>query len=184
MDRLITYHVKMSRGFVKEDDQEEAPFIPPRAPLPAGAINLVTPRGYELLDQERRDLENERRSVIEKGEAGEIGDDDRRRQLIVINGKLDLVDERIATAQIIQHEAPPDDVRFGTTVTFRHESGPRKGSVITLSIVGVDEANIKEGRVAFTAPIVNAMIGKRAGESMELRLGDQIQRSKILKIEL
>ncbi|MGV3636407.1 MAG: transcription elongation factor GreA, partial [Flavobacteriales bacterium] len=26
----------MSRGFVREDDQEEAPFIPPRAPLPEG----------------------------------------------------------------------------------------------------------------------------------------------------
>jgi len=35
----------MSRGFVREDDQEEAPFIAPRAALPAGAVNYVTPRG-------------------------------------------------------------------------------------------------------------------------------------------
>ncbi|MEO8732945.1 MAG: transcription elongation factor GreA, partial [Flavobacteriales bacterium] len=35
----------MSRGFVREDDQEEPIFIPPRATLPAGMENHVTPRG-------------------------------------------------------------------------------------------------------------------------------------------
>ena len=43
----------MSRGFVKEDDQEEAPLIPPRAPLPDGVANYVTPRGMRLLLEER-----------------------------------------------------------------------------------------------------------------------------------
>ena len=174
----------MSRGFVKEDDQEEAPFIPPRAPLPDGEANLVTPRGLALLEKEREELEIERRSVIGKGEAGEIGEDDRRRQLIVINGRLDLLGERIATAQIVEYDEVPGDVRFGTTVTFRHESGPRKGSEFTFTIVGVDEASIKEGRIAFTAPIVRALIGKRIGEIAELRLGNAVQRSKILDIAL
>ena len=172
----------MSRGFVKEDDQEEAPFIPPRAPLPEGEANLVTPRGMRLLEKERQELEDERRSVIEKGDAGEIGEDDRRRQLIVINGRLDLLAERIATAQIVEYGEVPGDVRFGTTVTFRHESGPRKGSESTFTIVGVDEASIKEGRIAFTAPIVRALIGKRIGEIAELRLGNALQRSKIMDI--
>jgi len=174
----------MSRGFVKEDDQEEPPFIPPRAPLPAGMVNLVTARGYDLLDRERLELERERRSVIEQGEASEINDDDRRRQLIVINGKLDQLSERIATAQIVQHEGTPDDVRFGTTITFRHERGSKKGTIFRLAIVGVDEANIKESRVAFTAPIARVLIGKRVGDLADLMLGNEVQQLKILKIEL
>ncbi len=40
----------MSRGFVKEEDQEEAPMIPPRAALPDGAINYVTPLGMQQLE--------------------------------------------------------------------------------------------------------------------------------------
>jgi len=47
----------MSRGFVKEEDQEEPPFIPPRASLPPGAINYVTPEGYQDLIKERENLE-------------------------------------------------------------------------------------------------------------------------------
>lgn len=174
----------MSRGFVKEDDQEEAPFIPPRAPLPTGAANLVTPIGARLLEQERTALESERKVVISKADAGEMGDDDRRRQLIVINGKLDLLNERIATAQIVEHESTPIDVRFGTTVTLLHEQGARKGSIQRLTIVGVDEANVKEGKVAFVAPIVRALLGKGIGEIADLRLGNHVQKLKVLKIEI
>ena len=50
----------MSRGFVKEDDQEEAPFIPPRASLPAGVTNYVTARGMQLLLEERTQLGGDR----------------------------------------------------------------------------------------------------------------------------
>ena len=32
----------MSRGFVKEDDQEEVPIVPQRAYLPEGVPNFVT----------------------------------------------------------------------------------------------------------------------------------------------
>ena len=38
----------MSRGFVKESDQEEFPMIPPRADLPLGMVNYVTEFGYDL----------------------------------------------------------------------------------------------------------------------------------------
>ena len=50
----------MSRGFVKEGDQEETPIIPQRAALPVGATNYVTPAGMELLQTEREQLEHER----------------------------------------------------------------------------------------------------------------------------
>ena len=38
--RYATFN--MSRGFVKEDDQEEIPIVPPRANLPEGVPNYVT----------------------------------------------------------------------------------------------------------------------------------------------
>ncbi len=172
----------MSRGFVKEDDQEEAPFIPPRAPLPVGVINYVTPRGLKQLEEERVSLENERHSIVSKAEAGEIGDDERRRDLAVINGRWDILNDRIATAQVVELQDDPDEVRFGTSVTFEHLAGPMKGKKFTFTLVGVDEAEVKEGRIAFTAPISRALIGKRTGEVAEFQLGPALQKLKILKI--
>ena len=46
----------MSRGFVKEDDQEDVPIVPQRAFLPDGVPNFVTPAGLEQLLAEKQDL--------------------------------------------------------------------------------------------------------------------------------
>lgn len=48
----------MSRGFIKEDDQEEVPMVPPRAFLPAGVPNFVTPFGMKQLLEEQHLLLN------------------------------------------------------------------------------------------------------------------------------
>jgi len=49
----------MSRGFVKEDDQEEIPIVPPRADLPEGVTNYVTQVGMNELLTEKQMMDNE-----------------------------------------------------------------------------------------------------------------------------
>ena len=49
----------MSRGFVKEDDQEEVPMVPPRAHLPLGVTNYVTRAGMDELLAEQQALMDE-----------------------------------------------------------------------------------------------------------------------------
>ena len=83
----------MSRGFVKEDDQEEAPFIPPRASLPPNVPNYVTKKGMELLLQEKKELEAQRSNLSAENDV------ERRKALAVINGKIELLNERINSAQ-------------------------------------------------------------------------------------
>lgn len=168
----------MSRGFVREDDQEEPVFIPPRAPLPAGMENLVTPRGLKLLQEERAGLESKRGAVHpEEGAA-------RRRELAEINGRLALLDERIASARVVDPVGDrPEEVRFGTTVTYRIANGPQQGVERTFTLVGVDEASIAEGRIAFTAPVAEALLGKTVGEAARFRLGETEQAITVLGIE-
>ena len=50
----------MSRGFIKEGDQEEIPRVPMRAYLPEGAPNYVTKEGLDALKEELKNLEAER----------------------------------------------------------------------------------------------------------------------------
>jgi transcription elongation factor GreB len=45
----------MSRGFVREEDQEEVPIVPPRAYLPPGVPNYVTRSGMDALSQKSAD---------------------------------------------------------------------------------------------------------------------------------
>lgn len=170
----------MSRGFVKEDDQEEAPFIPPRAPLPEGVANYVTPRGLRLLHAERDELEAALKAA--QGSA-EIADYDRRRMVAELEGRLALLNERIVTARVVeQRDDATGEVRFGSRVRFRHENGPQQGQERTFTIVGVDEANVKEGRIAFVAPIAHALLGTKAGEHATFRLGANLLTLAVLEV--
>ncbi len=164
----------MSRGFVKEDDQEETPIIPPRAALPANETNYVTPEGKAMLDAERQELIDARAANTD------LNDTERRRVNTVIDGKINLLQERINSARVLKpSEQPQEEVRFGATVTFRMNTD---GSIKTFKIVGVDEASVKDGKVAFTAPVIRALIGKKKGEKGKLFIGGRDQELEILDI--
>ncbi|GAB3831724.1 GreA/GreB family elongation factor [Hymenobacter jeollabukensis] len=164
----------MSRGFVKEDDSQAPPIIPPRAALPPNTPNYVTPRGLEQLREELAALEATRGQA----EADRANDTDRTRQLSLLNGQLSQLTARIASARVVDpRQQPADEVRFGATVTLRPVGSEKPGGKAAaerhFTIVGVDEASVAEGRVAFVAPIARAVLGARLGQQVALRLGPQ-----------
>lgn len=164
----------MSRGFVKEGDQEEPPMVPPRAALPEGVINYVTPEGFKALELEKAALENER---AEKEHGNEV---ERRRHNMLIDGKLKLLNERISSARILDSkDQPKDEIRFGATVTLLNLSGPMKGKTMQFTLTGVDEADVKKQKIAFVAPIAKAAAGKKVGEEFDLRLGPETRKMKV-----
>jgi transcription elongation factor GreB len=162
----------MSRGFVKEDDQEEAPMIPARAALPAGETNYVTPNGLKELKEEEEELVEERANLAKENET------ERRRAQAVIDGNLKLLRERISTARILDpKDQPEDEVRFGALVELKQNGNTQK-----FQIVGVDEADVKKKKIAFVAPIAKAVTGKKVGEIVEFKLGEETRKIEILKI--
>ncbi len=165
----------MSRAFVNEDDQEEAPVIPQRANLPEGTINYVTPFGIEQLKLERKELEMEIATLTSENET------ERRREMTVLQGKAGLLKERIASARVLDpNEQPQDEVRFGCTVSFRNLATK---SFQKFTIVGVDEADLKKNKISFLAPIAIAITGAKIGEQVEFKLGAEVRLLEILKIE-
>jgi transcription elongation factor GreB len=156
----------MSRAFAKEGDVEAPLVVPPRAPLPPGVPNYVTARGLELLRAELVELEAER----SRFDADRTDEAERTRRLTYLAERIGALSARIASARLVDpRNQPQDEVRFGATVTLRTRVGERSGEERRVTIVGVDEADASEGRVAFTAPIVRAMLGKRVGEAATLR---------------
>lgn len=162
----------MSRGFVKEGDQEEAVIIPQRAPLPPGVVNYVTAVGYRQLADEKEEL------LTELANIPKDNDTEHRRTMTLINGKLALLEERMASARIIElKDQPQDEVRFGALVEIQNGNKQLK-----FQITGIDEADVKKQKIAFTAPIAKAITGAKEGDTVSFRLGGKMSELKILKI--
>ena len=151
----------MSRGFVKEDDQEEVPIVPQRAYLPTGVTNFVTPFGINQLLAEKQMLVNEKNNLNNANE------NEKRIALNYINAKLQLLNNRIVEAKIVNlNEQPQNEIRFGATITLRIEASR---NIQTFQIVGVDEANISKGKVSFISPIAKVLINKKIGDKVILK---------------
>ena len=151
----------MSRGFVKEDDQEEIPIVPQRAYLPEGVTNFITLFGMNQLLAEKQMLEDERDNLNNANE------NEKRIELNYINAKLQLLNNRIAEAKIVNlNDQPQNEIRFGATVTLRTEGS---GNIQTFQIVGVDEADISKGKVSFISPIARVLINKKTGDKVIIK---------------
>ncbi|WP_271423786.1 GreA/GreB family elongation factor [Aequorivita sinensis] len=164
----------MSRGFVKEDDQEEIPIVPPRADLPEGVTNYVTQIGMDELLEEKQSLIDEKENLEVTNES------DRRIAVNHINAKLQLLLNRINTAIIIDiDQQPKDEVRFGARLTLSIGNNPK---LQHYQIVGVDEANIAKGKISFISPLAKALISKKVGEKAVLKIGNEERFFEIVDI--
>ncbi|HOU02952.1 MAG TPA: GreA/GreB family elongation factor [Bacteroidales bacterium] len=151
----------MSRGFVREGDQEEVPLVPQRAYLPAGVPNFVTREGMDQLLREKEELITERENLDITNE------NEKRLAQNYLNAKLQLLDERIADARIVEITGqPPDEITFGATVTLMNKLS---GNVQVFRIVGVDEANIAKGKISFLSPLAKMLISKKTGERVTIK---------------
>ena len=146
----------MSRGFVKEDDQEEIPLVPPRADLPEGVTNYVTQVGMNELLAEKKMLDNEKNNLDNTNE------NEKRIALNYMNAKLQLLNNRIAEARIVDlKEQAQNEIKFGAVVTLKIEANNK---IQSFQIVGVDEADISKGKISFTSPLSNILINKKVGD--------------------
>jgi len=151
----------MSRGFIKEDDQEEVPIVPQRAYLPEGVTNLVTRAGMDQLLAEKQML------IDEKDNLSSTNEDEKRISLNYINERLQLLNNRIAEAKIVDLKGQPqNEIRFGAIVTLKTEVS---GNIQIFQIVGVDEADIAKGKISFISPLAKALINKKVGDKITLK---------------
>ncbi|MDB6137468.1 MAG: GreA/GreB family elongation factor [Verrucomicrobiaceae bacterium] len=144
--------IDMSRAFVSEDRGLEQLQVAPRAVLPAGAPNWVTPGGFRLLELEHEKLGADIRN--EKDVA----------QLTALRQMQAELEYRLASAQIIDLASrPPAEIRFGATVRLRSEDTEQE-----LKIVGADEADAATGLLSIHSPLARALLGKLPGQAVIL----------------
>ena len=153
----------MSRGFVKEGDQEEVPMVLPRAFLPSGTPNYVTPEGLKRLQDEMETL---------KKEWTDAGSNYVTKNYL--DAKMRLLSERINSAVLIDNtKTNPDVVSFGMYVKYNDK---------VIRIVGVDEADASKGLISFISPIAKALIGKKKGDKFEIKVPRGIEVVEIQEV--
>lgn len=81
-----------------------------------------------------------------------------------IEGRIQEINAKLASAEVIDpSQIKSDKIVFGATVVLQETDSQQK---VTYQIVGVDEADIKNGKVGILSPIARALIGKEAGDEV------------------
>lgn len=165
----------MSRAFINEDEQVDTPFVPPRADLPNGITNYVTPEGFEALLTEKEELLERMKELKAGEEHGKLT------SIKMLTLELQMLENRIVTSNVVKHEEQDkSQVHFGSTILLQMG---RSSKTRKLQIVGVDEADLKKGKIAFTSPLAKVLMNTKVGEKAVLKLAQGESVFKVLEIE-
>jgi transcription elongation factor GreA len=130
----------------------------------------MTVEGKRLIDEELKHLMTVERPAVVKaieiarghGDLSENADySAAKERQSFIEGRIQEINGKLPRAVVIDPTTlSGDKVMFGATVTIEDEDAHK----VTYKIVGVDEANIKNGKIGITSPLARALIGKSVGD--------------------
>ncbi|MDO4620536.1 MAG: transcription elongation factor GreA [Lachnospiraceae bacterium] len=152
--------------------------------------NIMTRAGLKKLEDELNDLKVNKRSEISKkiGEAREQGDlsenaeyDAAKDEQRDIEARIEEIEEILKHAEVIdEEEANTDTVNIGCKVTVYDFEFDEE---LDFSLVGSTEANSMMGKISNESPVGMALIGQSVGDIVEVELGDEVSKYKILNIQ-
>jgi len=140
----------MSRAFIKEDagDPDELPERHQSA-----APNYVTPEGLSALRQRAVELSERLKGLApDSREAKEV-----KRDLRYFDGRL------ASAIPVDPKTAPSDEVRFGARVELETADGKK----LAVTIVGQDEAEGCQDKLAWDSALALALMGAKKGDRIE-----------------
>jgi transcription elongation factor GreA len=150
----------------------------------------ITKRGAELLKEELHRLKTKDRpavinAIVEARAQGDLSEnaeyDAAKEKQSFIEGRIADLEGKLGAAQIIDPTLLDADGRivFASTVVLEDLE---TGEQVTYQIVGVDEADLKESKVSVTSPIARALIGKYAGDVVEVQAPSGVREYEVLEV--
>jgi transcription elongation factor GreB len=138
--------------------------------------NYITPQGMKrlkeealnLIDHERPELVKVIQWAASNGDRSENGDYIYgKKRLREIDKRIRFLTKKLDAAVVIDPSTreQTDQIFFGATVTVERESGATQ----TVSIVGIDEADAKQGLISWVSPLAKSLFKARVGDSVTLR---------------
>jgi transcription elongation factor GreB len=179
----------MSKAFTKETDDSDDELDEAEV-VPANVKNYVTPRSYAVMKEELRNLLRvERPKVVEvvswaagNGDRSENGDYIYgKKRLREIDRRVRYLTKRVESAEVVDPSLQKnrDQVFFGATVKYVRQDD----SEHTVTIVGVDEAEMSQGKISWLSPIAKALLKARVGDAVDVRTPSGIDSIEVISIE-
>lgn len=150
----------------------------------------ITKHGAELMKEELHRLKTKDRpavinAIAEARAQGDLSEnaeyDAAKERQSFIEGRIADLEGKLGSAQIIDPASLDAEGRvvFASTVALEDLDS---GEKVTYQIVGVDEADLKAAKVSITSPIARALIGKSAGDIVEVQAPSGIREYEILEV--
>jgi transcription elongation factor GreA len=151
----------------------------------------LTVYGAQLMKDELQRLKHvERPAVINAiSEARAQGDlsenaeyDAAKERQSFIEGRIAEIEGKLSAAQIIDPTLLDAEGRvvFASTVTLEDL---KSGDEVTYQIVGDDEADLKQSKISISSPIARALIGKSAGDEVEVQAPGGVREYEIIEVK-
>lgn len=149
---------------------------------------LVTREGLEKMQKELDELRSTKRAEIAQrlkaaiamGDLSENSEyDEAKNAQAFLEGRILQLEQQIRTAQIIEKVAK-DRVDVGSTVLIEDMEEHLQEKV---TIVGSTESNPFEGRISNESPVGRALMGAKAGDTVEAEAPNGVLKYKVISIE-
>ena len=150
----------------------------------------MTPEGHAQLAEELKRLKHQERPAVIKAlaEAREHGDLSEnaeyhaaRERQSFIEGRVMELEDKLARADIIDisGQGGSSRIMFGAKVKLVDEETDEE---VSYQLVGADESDIAQGRLSVSSPVAQALIGKEAGDSIEVHAPGGVRHFEILEV--
>ena len=149
----------------------------------------ITKKGYEALQAElERYKKVERpkniRDIEEARAHGDISENAEfeaaKERQSHIDGRIRDLEHKLAEAQIIDtSNLSAEKVVFGATVTVKDLQSDKEQRY---TLVGQDEADLKNGKISVQSPVGRALIGKRVRDTLEVQTPAKVAEYEVLNI--
>lgn len=149
---------------------------------------FLTPAGRAKLEAELDQLKTVRRSEVAERihSAKEEGDimenaayDEAKNEQAFVEGRILTLEQMLKNAVMINETRASDFVGIGSYVTVV-ERGDADDEMY--QIVGSAEADPTRGRISNESPVGRALLGKRVGDEVQVKIPDGVRHLKITEI--
>ena len=155
-------------------------------------MEYMSQEGYDKLVAELRHLESVelpqvREAIAEARDKGDLSENFEyhaaKREQSRLLGRIRFKQRVLANARVLDtsRRQNTDSVQLLSKIEITNLTN---NAYMAYTIVSPHEANLREGKISIKSPIANALVGKKAGDIVEVRVPAGIQRFRIENIEM
>jgi transcription elongation factor GreA len=150
----------------------------------------MTPEGFKILEEELKLLKSVERpavvtAIAEARAHGDLSENAEyhfaKEKQGFIEGRIKELESKLSRAEVIDiTKLTGNGVKFGATVNICDEDA---GEEMVYKIVGIDEADVKNGKLSIDSPLARSLIGKMAGDEVVITTPSGKKKYEILDVK-